>query len=184
MKDEWVIILDFLPNGMPGHGRPEPIAHAIGEKFFSLLELAIRDDVELELGDRIYIGDGERDEVKYIKRSLNIDDLSAPGKEEIEGVVKDLIRENGDRFVNFFNTTQPISTRMHSLELLPGIGKKHMWEILEERRVKKFENYEDLKERCPSIPDPVKMIEKRVMLELEGKDERHRLFVLKGPSRR
>ena len=76
----------------------------------------------------------------------------------------------------FFSKSQPLSTRMHSLELLPGLGKKHMWEIVEERRGDPFTSLENLKERVKLIPDPEKLIVKRVLKELEG-NEKHMLFV-------
>lgn len=178
MKDKWAIVLDFLPEGHPGLGKPEPIAQAVGEKYFSLLEVVSRKDIELEVGDRIYIGEGTREKVKYIKKSISLEELTTLARSELEGVIKDLINEADERFVNFFNNATPISTRMHSLELLPGIGKKHMWEIIEARKEKPFESYEDLKERVPSIPDPKKLLFKRIMTELKGEDPRHRIFVL------
>jgi putative nucleotide binding protein len=51
-----------------------------------------------------------------------------------------------------------------------------MWEIVEERRVKDFESFEDLKSRIKLMPDPEKIIVKRILLELEG-TEKHRIFV-------
>jgi len=178
MKDEWVIVLDFLPKGIPGRGKPEPVAQVIGEKYFSLLEVVPKEGVELSLGDRVYIGDGARDKIKYVRRSISIDELTAFSRSELEEVIKDLVREGEERFVEFFNKAGPISTRMHSFELLPGIGKKHMWELIEERKKKPFESFEDIKKRIPLLPDPEKMIVKRIMIELRGEDPRHRLFVL------
>jgi len=178
MKDDWVIVLDFLPSGHPGHGKPEPLAQAIGEKYFSLLEIVPRNDVKLTLGDRVYVGDGTRDKIKYIKRSISMTELTAFSRSELEEVVKDLVREEEERFIEFFNQAGPISTRMHSLELLPGVGKKHMWELLGARKEKLFDNYEDLKKRVPLLPDPEKMVVKRIMVELKGDDPRHRLFAL------
>ncbi|MHA1628104.1 MAG: DUF655 domain-containing protein, partial [Candidatus Baldrarchaeia archaeon] len=70
---------------------------------------------------------------------------------------------------------QPITMRMHQLELLPGIGKKIMWEILEERKKKPFESFKDLTSRI-KMPDPVKAIVKRILIELEGEDKYY-LFV-------
>ncbi|MCK4634669.1 MAG: DUF655 domain-containing protein [Candidatus Aenigmarchaeota archaeon] len=178
MKDEWVIVLDFLPNGHSGRGRLEPIAQVIGEKYFSLLEIVPRDDTKLSLGDRVYVGEGTREKIKYIKRSISLGDLTAFSSSEIKEVIKDLVREEEERFIDFFNKAGPISTRMHSLELLPGVGKKHMWELLGARKEKEFENYEDLKTRVPLLPDPENMVVKRIMIELKGEDPRHRLFAL------
>ena len=49
---------------------------------------------------------------------------------------------------------------MHQIELLPGMGKKHMKEILEKREEKEFESFEDMKKRIPNLPDPEKAIKK------------------------
>ena len=76
----------------------------------------------------------------------------------------------------FFNNAGPISTRMHQMELIPGIGKKHMWEIIETRREKPFESFEDLKERVKLIPDPKKAVIKRILDELDNKDK-YKIFV-------
>ena len=65
---------------------------------------------------------------------------------------------------------------MHVLELLPGLGKKHMWEIVEERRVEPFKSFDDLKKRVKLLPDPLKIIVKRINSELQGK-EKYYLFV-------
>jgi len=65
---------------------------------------------------------------------------------------------------------------MHQLELLPGVGKKHMWEIINARKEKLFEGFDDLKNRVKLMPDPEKAIIKRILAELKGK-EKHRLFV-------
>jgi putative nucleotide binding protein len=65
---------------------------------------------------------------------------------------------------------------MHQIELLPGVGKKHMWEIINAREEKPFESFEDLKKRVKLIPDPEKLIIKRILEEMEG-EEKHRLFV-------
>ena len=65
--------------------------------------------------------------------------------------------------------------RMHQLELLPGLGKKHMWEIIMARKAKPFENFEDLKNRVKLLPDPKQTVVKRIISELEGK-EKYQIF--------
>ena len=64
---------------------------------------------------------------------------------------------------------------MHQLELLPGLGKKHMWEIIEERKDKPFESFDDIKKRVKLMPDPEKAIIKRIISEIQGK-EKHKIF--------
>jgi putative nucleotide binding protein len=86
------------------------------------------------------------------------------------------VKKSEKRFVDFFNNAQPLSTRMHQLELLPGLGKKHMWEVVEARKEKPFESFADIKKRVKLMPDPEKVIIKRIILELQG-SEKHRIFV-------
>ena len=169
-------MLDFLPRGHPQSRKSEPIAQGIGERFLNLLEVAIKDGVEVKSGDRIYIGDKEWDKVKYIKGRIKYDELTGFAKSELEYILDNIIEKNEKQFVDFFNDSKPITTRLHSLELLQGIGKKHMWAIIKSRRSKRFESFADLRNRVEMLPDPKKMIKNRIIDELKEKD-RHRLFV-------
>ncbi|MBN1156531.1 DUF655 domain-containing protein [Candidatus Woesearchaeota archaeon] len=179
-KEEHAIILDFLPNGYPFEDKPgqrkTPIVQAIGLEHFALLELVPKKDVFLRPYDKIYIGEGKRDKIHHIVGKLQIDKLTTTAKSELEFVIKDIIKGNEKKFVEFFNKAQPLTTRMHQLELLPGLGKKHMWEILEARRDRDFESFADLKKRVKLMPDPEKITIKRIMHELSG-NEKHRIFV-------
>jgi len=182
LKDEYVIVLDFLSRGHAS-GRQERLAQVIGTKYFSLLEVVVRKDVTLKSGEKIYIGESKRDQVERIKRRIKMNDLTSFAKSELPFVVQKLIKENEEMFVEFFNNSRPLTTRLHQLELLPGVGKKHMWEIIKQRKVEKFKSFEDIKKRIKLMPDPSNAIQKRVLEELETDDIRYRLFV-SGPVKR
>jgi len=182
LKDENVIVLDFLPRGH-ATGRQEPLAQVIGEKYFSLLEVVVRKNVALKPGDRTYIGDEKRDHIDHIKKRITIKDLTTFARSELPFVVEKLVRDNEPRFVEFFNNARPISTRLHQLELLPGVGKKPMWDIINERKKGEFKSFDDIKKRIKLMPDPLNSIIKRIMEELEDDNVRFRLFVA-GPVRR
>ena len=179
-KEETVVILDFLPNGYPFDERPmymkTAIAQALGKKRFVLLELVPKKEVYLQPYEEVYIGEGKRDKIHHIVGKLMLSKLTTTAKTELEHVIKDITKTTEKEFVDFFNNAQPLSTRMHQLELLPGLGKKHMWQIIEARREKPFESFDDLKKRVKLMPDPEKMIIKRILQELGGA-EKHRLFV-------
>lgn len=175
-RDDFAIVLDFLHHGKAGDRKSEPLAQALGDKFFNLLEIVIKDDVTVKQRDRLYIGEEKRDQVKYIRGRISYADLTSFAKETLEEILGELVTKEEKRFVDFFNKAGPMTTRMHSLELLPGIGKRHLWSILEERKKKAFESFKDLQERVEMLPDPKRMIIKRIIEELEGKD-RHRIFV-------
>lgn len=179
-KEESAIVLDFLPNGYPMDNRPihkkTPIVQALGKTRFVLLELVPKKGIFLQPYEEVYIGEGKRDKIHHIIGKLPIDKLTQTAYSELEFVVKDVIKKNEKLFIEFFNNSQPLTTRMHQLELIPGLGKKHMWEIIEERKEKPFESFEDLKARVKLMPDPEKVLLKRIIKELEGQ-EKHYLFV-------
>jgi putative nucleotide binding protein len=176
MKDDYAIVLDFLPYGKAGDRKAEPLVQAIGEKFFNLLEVVVKDEAKVKVGDRLYIGEEKRDDVKYIRGRITYADLTNYAKNELERIVAELINKDEKRFVDFFNKAPPVTTRLHTLELLPGIGKKHLWQIISERKKKSFESFKDIQKRVPMLPDPKRMVIRRIINELEGKD-RYRLFV-------
>lgn len=182
LKDDNVVVLDFLSRGH-STGRGEPLAQVIGERFFSLLEVVAKPDVVLKHGDKLYIGEGVRDKVDHIKRRIGINELTSFSKSELPFIVEKIVNENEARFVAFFNNAKPISTRMHQLELLPGLGKKHMWDIIDERKKGPFKDFADIKARVRLMPDPKGIIIKRVMTELENDNERYRIFVLGMPKK-
>lgn len=175
-KEDYAIILDYLPYGYPMGGRPLPIAQAIGEKNLSLLELVPRRGVTLETKEKVYIGPDKRDKIYYIAGKLQRDKLTESAKIQLQEFVDKLVAEQEKKFIDFFNNASAINTRLHQIELLPGFGKKHTQEILEVRNQKAFESFEDMKARISSIPDPKKAIEKRIIEELIEK-QRFNLFV-------
>lgn len=179
-REEQAIVLDFLPNGYPFEKKnwqvSTPIIQALGKKHFVLLELVPKKETELQLNEEVYIGEGKRDKIHHINGRLQPEKLTSTAKSELEFVIKELVKQDEKRFIDFFNNAQPLSTRMHSLELLPGMGKKRMWEILEARDEKLFENFEDFKKRVKLLPDSEKAIIKRIIDEVTTQ-QKHNLFV-------
>lgn len=184
MKDENAIVLDFLEHGRPG-GPSEPVAQVIGTENFNLLEIVPREDVRVKAGDEVYIGEGDREEVKYIKGKITTNELTETAKSELDYVLEDLVERNEEKFVEFFNEAAPLTPRQHALELMPSIGEKHMWQILDERDEGEFESLDDIRERVDLLPDPRKILVKRLKSELSG-EEKHYLFTVppKGKERR
>lgn len=179
-KEENAIVLDFLPNGYLFDKRPShlktPIVQALGTEKFTLLELVPKKGIFLQPHDEIYIGEGKREQIHHINGKIGLDRLTSTARKEVEFVIMDIIKKNEKKFVDFFNKAQPLTTRMHQVELLPGLGKKHMWEIIEERKDKPFENFSDIKARVKLMPDPEKIIFKRIIAEMGG-EEKYMLFV-------
>jgi putative nucleotide binding protein len=179
VREENAIVLDFLPHGYPFDTRPmhrkTAIAQAIGKENFTLLEVVPKKGINLQPNEEIYIGEGKRDKVHHVSGRIPSEKLTQTAKGELEYVITELVRKNKQRFVDFFNNSGAISTRRHQIELLPGIGKKHMWEIIEARKEKTFESFEDIKKRVNLLPDPEKAIVKRILAEINEEDK-YRLF--------
>ncbi|MBU2616684.1 MAG: DUF655 domain-containing protein [Nanoarchaeota archaeon] len=175
-KEEYAIVLEYLPNGYPLEKKIMPIAQAIGEQNLTLLEIVPRRGVSLESGERIYIGEGKRDKVYYILGRLHREKVTESAKNQLKEFVEKMVGEHEERFVDFFNRSEAINKRVHQIELLPGFGKKHMNEILAKRKEELFKDFEDMKKRIPNLPDPKKAVEKRIIQELTEM-ERQNLFV-------
>jgi len=184
--EDYAYVLDFLPFGYPAETRKigwrGPIAQVIGEAYLTLLEVAVYPNVTLQPREKVYIGKGERNKVDHVERRISYDELTPAAQDELPAVLEIIIDQNPERFLEFFNTAGPITTRMHALELLPGIGKKGMWKVLEERKKAPFKSFEDLQQRT-HIPDPKKALVKRIISEIKGEDKYY-LFVKPPPVKR
>jgi len=172
-KDDHVRILDYLPKGkseVPPHKR-KPIVQAIGDKFFSLLELAPKPGASFDLGESVYIGEDAREKIDHIERRIKFDWLTPTAKSELPHVLKEVVLENEEEFLKFYNTAGSISTRQHKLETLPKIGKRHREEILEERNIQPFSSFDDMHARLKNIPDPVKVLVDKIIEEMRGESK-------------
>ena len=170
-KEENAIILDFLPYGYPLEKKMMPIAQAVGEKNSTLLQLVPRRGVKLEVGEKVYIGEGKREKIYYILGKLPENKVTETAREQLLEFISKKIEGDEKKFVDFFNEAEAINTRLHQFELLPGFGKKHTEGILEERNKKPFESLEDLKKRVSNLPDPKRAIEKRILEEITGREK-------------
>lgn len=175
-KEEKAIVLDFLPYGYPLEKKMMPVAQAIGSDNFTLLELVPRRGLKFEVGEEVYIGEGKREKVQYILGRCPREKLTENAKLQLEEFIEKSVKENEKRFIDFFNNSQAINTRLHQLELLPGLGKKHTQAIIEARNERPFESFEDIRQRVHNMPDPSKVIEKRLIEELT-EIKRNNLFI-------
>ena len=175
--EEYAYVLDYLPHGRPGidrRYRAGALVQVVGEEYFTLLEAIVKETATVRSSDRVYVGKEARKKVTYIIGRIGYDELTSTAKMELLSVIEKMVLNRGNWFVNFFNTSQAITPRMHSLELLPGIGKKYMWQIINEREREIFKSFEDLQQRA-NIPNPAKLIAKRIVEEL-SRESKYRLF--------
>ncbi|MEM3883962.1 MAG: DUF655 domain-containing protein [Methanothrix sp.] len=174
-REEYALVLDFLSTGKSFSSRSEPVAQLMGEEWFTLLEATPKPGVTLTTAERVYIGKDERDKIALIKFRISYSELTQTAQGNLRNIILSIIKSNPQRFVNFFNNSGSLNIREHSLELLPGIGKKHLQAILKARTEKKFESFEDITTRVALLQDPAEMIAQRILQELEG-NERFYIF--------
>lgn len=179
-REEYVWILDCLPYGMPDDNRPvfqkKPVVHSVGEKHFVLLELIPKEGVLPQIHSRVYVGESERDVIDRVKRRLRYEELTSAARLELPSTLELIIKNDEQRFIRFFNEAQPITTRFHMLEILPGIGKKLMWGIIVERKKGPFKSFEELTARVKGLHNPTRLIANRIEEELREPLIKYRTF--------
>ncbi|MDG6990015.1 MAG: DUF655 domain-containing protein [Nitrososphaerota archaeon] len=177
--EEYAYVLDFMPRGKSAaiKGREGPMVQAIGEDRLTLLELLAMENQEFEIGEKVKIGKEGREKIVSVLGKLTFEEMSSEAKASLPAVVESLVKENEKRYVAAFNDLQPLTPRLHGLELIPGIGKTFMKEIIEMREKQPFESFDDIQKRV-GLREPAKMIAKRIGEELAG-DSRVSIFVKK-----
>lgn len=175
-KEEYGVVLDFLSHGHAGSRDRSSVAQVLGETHLVLLEVVPRKGVTLQPGEKVYIGPSKRDQVHHVAGRIPYDKLTQTARGELDKIIEKTVDENEAKYVKFYNSCGPISTRLHTLEILPGIGKKHMWDIINARKEKPFESFADIKTRVKLIPDPRQSIIHRILDEIKQIDK-YRIFV-------
>ncbi len=172
--EEYAYVLDYLPYGRSSDKSRHlvvPTVQIMGEQFFTLLEAELKVGATVVVEERIYIGRDRREKVDRIISRISYDQLTANAKAEVVPLIDGLVKKQEKRFVDFFNNSQPVTPRMHSLELLPGIGKKT---IINAREKKPFTSHKEIQDRT-GLTDVQKIIAKRILEELSS-DTKYRLF--------
>jgi len=177
--EEYAYVLDFTQRGKSTtvRGREGIIIQSLGEERLTLLELLGVQNMNFEVGERVYIGREGRDKVMSVLGRLEYNEISQSAKNELPSIVWKIVVANEKRFIDYVNMAQPLTPRVHALELIPGIGKTYMMTMIKERDIRKFGSFADIQNRV-GLRDPAKLISKRIVDEISG-EARMNLFVRK-----
>ncbi len=129
----------------------------------------------VNVGEKIYIGKEGRTKVQSVLGKMDYIKISDSAKNEIPGVVESIVIENEKKFVDYINNAQPLTPRIHALELIPGIGKTYLNVIIKEREKGQFESFDDIEKRA-GLKEPRKHLSQRIIEEISG-ETRMNLFV-------
>jgi len=174
-----VVILDLLMHGHLRENKPSwaktPIAQVLTFPDFVLYEVKTNKNSDLQIQEQetyeIFLNEGK---LRDVLNKIDYNDLTSTSKALILPILEKQVLNFEEEFINFFNNSTSITPRMHALKLLPGIGQKHMWEIIETRERQKFVTFEDISDRT-SISAPAKLIAQRIIKELQ-RDVKYYLF--------
>jgi len=182
--EDFVYILDHLPKGRPDDPRRrDPVAYGLGEKNFVLLEIVPKPNVTLLVGDRVgVLKEDPASPIDHVRGRVRYEEMTHAAQSELPFVIEQAVKAQEERFIKFFNDAGPISTRMHMLELLPGLGKKLMWAILEEKKKGNFVGFRDMDTRVKALHAPEKLISNRILGEIQNPGEKYHLFALPPAS--
>ncbi len=175
--EEHAYVLDFVERGKTAtvRGREGIIIVGLGEDRLTLLEILGVPDSTFEVGERIFIGKEGRTKVLSVLGKMDYSRISTSAQSEMPSVVEKIISQNEKRFIQYLNNAQPLTPRIHALELIPGIGKTYMKVMLDEREKTPFTDFNDLQNRV-GLKEPIKQLTKRIVEEITG-ETRMNLFV-------
>lgn len=175
-----VIILDLLLRGHPEEDKPSwsktPIAQVITLPDFVLYEVKINKDSNIQVQEKnTYEEFVNQNKLREVLKKIDYDDLTNTSKALIQSILEKEVLNYEEEFIKFFNNSTSITPRMHALKLLPGIGQKHMWDILNARERQKFITFQDIADRT-SLSNPAKLIAQRIVKELQREGVKYYLF--------
>ena len=175
--EEYAYVLDSKLRGKSTtvHGRTGMIVIAIGEERLTLLEILGTENSTFDVGERIYIGKEGRTKVQSVLGKADYVKISDSAKDEIPTVVESIVTKNEAKFVDYINNAQPLTPRIHALELIPGVGKTYLNVIIKEREKGPFESFIDIEKRV-GLKEPIKHLSQRIIEEISG-EARMNLFV-------
>ena len=175
-----LVILDLLLHGHPEEDKPSwsksPIAQVLTFPDFVLYEAKFNKDSEIKVQEsNTYEVFLQKNKLREVLSKINYSDLTNTSKALIQPMIEKAIMDYEEDFITFFNKSTSITPRMHSLKLLPGIGQKHMWEIIEARNRQNFTTFQDIADRT-SVSHPVKQVALRIIKELQREGIKYYLF--------
>ena len=177
--EDYAYVLDVLTEGRPDSKRRfrrEPVIYGLGIEEFKIFDMKPVPGAAINIGDRCYIGKEteERTQIDHVRARVNYKELTHTAQSELVFVLDEIVRENEEKFIQFYNHAGPISRRYHSLELIPGLGKKTMNLIVKNRP---YTGFREMEEKISNFRNPEKYISQRIENEIKETDQKYRLFV-------
>lgn len=173
------VVIDFYPQGKSlSHRRSEdynPLAVVVTVDRFEFFDIILIIESKVLVSDNLLLTPTNKKILRV--NQLHFNQLSSSALKKLPVTIKNIVAKFESHYVTFLNQAHPLTTQMHQLQLLPGIGQKRLWSILEARKSKNFTSFSDFTGRT-SISDPTSLFSNRILLELEG-SQKYYLFIKK-----
>lgn len=173
---------DFLPAGVKSSDsfkKRYQVITVVGTEKFSILRCYLKNQINtVALGDEVDLEE-MRNNFQLVKK-LKPTEWSTTLKSEIEDAIGKIVLTDEVKYVDFFNNAHLITTKLHQLKLLPGVGEKRLVQVLKIRDQQPFISYKDIEERLAL--NPAELITKRILEELES-EQKYILFTKKYEER-
>ena len=163
-----VIGVNRRGRAVTSRGRDGTIVTAIGENRFTLLEMIGAEGATFEAGERICVDREQDTKISLVLGKIRYERLPEQARSQIPSAIESIVDDCEDRFVDYYNKAEHLTTRVHALEQFPGIGRTYTNAILDERARRKFDSFEDIAERV-GLDDPRWCIVQRIVEEVTGK---------------
>jgi len=142
------------------------IGEVLGEEYLKFLKVQLNHDIVVNPMERVCLDGPYRRKVARVIGLVRYQDLSPKSREVLEDAIEKVVRINELKWVDFFNKSGLFTHKVHVLELLPGITKKKVDVIVDEREAQPFASFKDIRERTGI--DPVKSIKEKILEEITG----------------
>ncbi|MBS71322.1 MAG: hypothetical protein CMO20_00015 [Thermoplasmata archaeon] len=149
-----------------GSGEGGGVIYCISENHLHLIKARAKPGVgNLEVGQKLTMPEDESSEIAIVLGRSRYRELSNSAQFALTDVVKQILSDNPDPSLTFYNRAGPVSLKFHAFQLLPGVGQKKVKQMLDKRTSIGWLSFEEIDESC-SI-DSLQLIAERLVEELE-----------------
>ena len=97
--------------------------------------MGIRNE-KFSIGERVYIGKEGRAKIISVLGRIDYENLTSSAKNELQSIVEKIVSENESRFIDYFNSAQPMTPRVTLFGTYTW-NRKNLYEIYITRARKK-----------------------------------------------
>ena len=97
--------------------------------------MGIRNE-KFSIGERVYIGKEGRAKILSVLGRIDYEHITSSAKNELQSIVEKIVSENESRFIDYFNSAQPMTPKVHFFGTYTW-NRKNLYEIYITRARKK-----------------------------------------------